>query len=107
MNHLSNNWNKHFVCVFVSPIGTDLLGDFLSSMNVSSVTFIGGVVHDVFQALEGGSLLTDGCLLPQSFVGDGVTGNAFESDCFLAMGDDVTSGDFSSSDKLMVVKVVL
>ena len=33
-------------------------------------------------------------LLPQSFAGDGVTGNAFESEGFLAMGDDGTSGDF-------------
>ena len=48
----------------------------------------------------------DGRLLPQSFVGDGVTGNAFESYCFLATGDDGMSGVFSGSNKLMVVKVV-
>ena len=46
---------------------------------------------------------SDGRLLPQSFVGDGVTGNAYESDCFLAMGDDGKSGVFSS-DELTVVK---
>ena len=47
-----------------------------------------------------GSLSTNGCLLPQSFIfiGDGVTGNAF---------DDGTSGVLSGSDKLMVVNVVL
>ncbi len=45
-----------------------------------------------------GSLSTNGRLLPQSFVGDGVTGNAF---------DDGTSGVLSGSDKLMVVNVVL
>jgi hypothetical protein len=45
-------------------------------------------------------------LLPQSFVGDGVTGNAFELRCFLAMGDDGTLGVLSGSDKLMVVNVV-
>ena len=44
--------------------------------------------------------------LPQSFVGDGVTGNAYESDCFLATGDDGKSGVFSGSDELMVVKMV-
>jgi len=76
-------------------------------MKGSSVTFIGGVVRDVFQALEDGSLLTNGRLLPQSFVGDGVTGNAFELRFFLAMGDDGTSGVLSSSDELMVVDVVL
>ncbi len=48
----------------------------------------------------------DGRLLPQSFVGDGVTGIAYESDCFLATGDDGKSGIFSGSDKLMVVKMV-
>ena len=46
----------------------------------------------------------DGRLLPQSCVGDGVTGKTFKSDCFLAMGDDGTSGVFSASDKLMVAK---
>ncbi len=46
------------------------------------------------------------CLLPLSFVGDGVTGNAFKSDCFLATGDDGISGVFSGSNELMVVKVV-
>ena len=45
--------------------------------------------------------------LPQSFVGDGVTGNAYESDCFLTTGDDGKSGVFSGSDELMVVKVML
>ncbi len=93
-------------CVFVSPIETDLLGGFLSSMNGSSVTLVGSVVRDVFQALEGGSLLMDGRLLPQSFIGDGVTGNAFKSNCFLATGGDGMSGVFLGSDKLMVVKVV-
>ncbi len=48
----------------------------------------------------------DGRLLPQSFVGDGVTSNAYESDCFLATGDDGKSGVFSGSDELMVVKMV-
>ena len=95
-------------CVFLSPIGTDLLGGFLlSSMKGSSVTFDGGVVHDVFQALEEGSLSTNGRLLRQSFVGDGVTGNAFELRCFLAIGDDGLSGVLSGWDKLMVVNVVL
>ncbi len=64
-------------------------------------------MRDVFQALDGGSLSIDGRLLPQSFVGDGVTGNAFKSDCFLAMGNNVMSGVFLGSDKLMVVNVVL
>jgi len=95
-------------CIFLSPIGTDLLGGFLSSsMKGSSVTLVGGVVHDIFQVLEEGSYSTNGRLLPQSFVGDGVTGNAFELHCFLAMGDDGTSGVLSGSDELMVVKVVL
>ena len=66
-------------CIFLSPIGTDLLGGFLSSsMKGSAVTFVGGVVRDVFQVLEEGSLSANGRLLPQTFVGDGVTGNAFE-----------------------------
>jgi hypothetical protein len=76
-------------------------------MKGSSVTFVGGVMHGVFQALEEGSLSTNGCLLPQSFIGDGVTGNAFELGCFLTMGDDGMSDVFSGLDKLMVVKVVL
>jgi hypothetical protein len=63
-------------------------------MKESSVTFVGGVVCDVFQALKEGSLSTDGCLLPQSFVGYGVTGNTFELDCFLATGNDGTAGVF-------------
>ena len=84
-----------------------MLGGFISSTKRSSVTFVGGVVRDDFQALKGGSLSTDGHLLPQSFVGDGVTGNAFESDGFLATCDDGTSGVFLGSDKLMVVKLVL
>ena len=79
MNHFCSNWNSVLSCVFVSPKQIDLLGDFLSSMNGSSVTFVGGVVRDVFQSREGGSLSTDGRLLLQSFVGDGVTGNVFES----------------------------
>ena len=69
-------------CVVLSPIGTDLLGGFLSSMKGSSITFVGGVMRDNFQALKEGSLSTDGCLLPQSFVGDGVTGNIFKFDCY-------------------------
>ena len=93
---------------FLSPIGTDLLGGFLSSsMKGSSVTFVGGVVRDVFQALEESSLSTNERLLPQSFVRDGVTGNTFELCCFLAMGDAGTSGVFSGSDEPMVVKVML
>jgi hypothetical protein len=76
-------------------------------MKGSSVTFVGGVVRDNFQALKGGSLLMDGRLLPQSFVGDGVTGNAFESEGFLATCNDGTAGVFLGSDELMVVKVVL
>ncbi len=79
----------------VSPIRTNKVPDgFLSSMNGSSVTFVGGDVRNVFQSWERGSLSMDGRLLPQSFVGDGVTGNANESDCFLAMGDDGKSGVF-------------
>ena len=85
-----------------------MLGGFLSSsMNRSSVTFIGGVVRNIFQVLEEGSLSTNGRLLPQSFVGDGITGNAFELHCFLAMVDDGTSGVLSGLDELMVVNVVL
>ncbi len=49
---------------------------------------------------------TDGGLLPQSFVGDGVTGKAYESACFLAMGNNGKSGIFSGLDELMVVKMV-
>ncbi len=60
----------------------------------------------MFSNHERGSLSIDGRLLPQSFVGDGVTGNAYESDCFLATGDDGKSGVFSGSDELMVVKMV-
>ena len=63
-------------------------------------------MHDVLKALEGSSLSTNECLLPLSFVGDGVTGNEFKSDCFLATGDDGISGVFSGSSELMVVKVV-
>ncbi len=48
----------------------------------------------------------DGRLLPQSFVGDGVTSNAYKSDCFLATSDDGKSGVFSGSEELMVVKMV-
>ena len=95
------------LCVFVSLIRTNNLADgFLSSMNGSSVTFVGGVVHNVLKALEGGSLSMNECLLPLSFVGDGVTGNAFKSDCLVATGDDGISGVFSGSNELMVVKVV-
>jgi len=64
-------------------------------------------MRNIFQALEEGSLSTNGHFLPQSFVGDGVTGSAFELRCFLAMGDDGTSGVLSGSNILMVVKVVL
>jgi len=52
-------------------------------------------------------LSINGRLLLQSFVGDSVTGNAFELHCFLAMGDDETSGVLSGLDELMVVNVVL
>ncbi len=81
-----------------------MLDGFLLSIKGSSVAFIGGVVRDVFQALKEGSLSTDGRLLPQSFIGDGVTSKTFESNCFLATGNDSTSGVFSGSNKLMVVK---
>ena len=94
-------------CVFVSPIRTNKVADgFLSSMNGSSVTFDGGVVHDVVQSREKGSLSMDGRLLPQSFDGDGVTGNAFDSHCFLATGNNGMSGIFLGLDELMVVKVM-
>jgi len=76
-------------------------------MNGSSITFVGGVVRDIFQALEEGSLLMNGRSLPQSFIGDGVTGIAFELHCFLAMGDDGTAGVLSGSNELMAVNVVL
>ncbi len=75
-------------------------------MNGSSVTFVAVVVRNVFKALEGGSLSMNECLLPLSFVGDGVTGNALKSDCFLATGDDGILDVFLGSDELMVVKVV-
>ena len=68
--------------------------DVLSSIKGSSVTFVGGVACDVFQVLKEGSSLADFHLLAQSFVGDGVTGTTFESDCFLATGDDGVSGVF-------------
>ena len=94
-------------CVFVSPIQTNKVpGGFLSSMNGSFVTFVGGVVRNVFQSREKDSLSMDGRLLTQSFVGDGVTGNAYKSDCFLATGDDGKSGVFSGSDEVMVVKIM-
>ncbi len=51
-------------------------------------------MSDIFKALEGGSLSTNERLLSQSFVGDGVTGNSFESDCFLATGNNGMSGVF-------------
>ncbi len=76
-------------------------------MNGSSVTFVGGVVRDIFQVLEEGSLAANGRLLPQTFVGDGVTGNTFELHCFLAKGNDQMSGVLSGLDELMVVNVVL
>ena len=60
-------------------------------------------MRDVFQALKEGLLLTDGRLLPQSFVEDGVMSKTLESDCFLAAGNDSTSGFFYSNE-LMVVK---
>ena len=63
-------------------------------------------MHDVLKALEGGSLSMNECLFPLSFVGDGVTGNAFKSDCLVATGDDGISGVFSGSNELMVIKVV-
>ncbi len=63
-------------------------------------------MRNVFQSREKGSLSMDGRLLPQSFDGDGVTGNAYESDCFIATGDDGKSGVFSGLDELMVVKMV-
>jgi len=75
-------------------------------MNGSFITFVGGVMRNVFQSREKDSLSTDGRLLPQSFVGDGVTGNVYKSDCFLAMGDDGKPGVFSGSDELMVVKML-
>ena len=50
MNHVCSNWNSVLSCVFVSPKQIDLLGDFLSSMNGSSVTFVGGVVRDVLKS---------------------------------------------------------
>jgi hypothetical protein len=84
-----------------------LLGGFLSSMKGSSFTFVGSVVRAIFQVLDRVSLSMDGCLLPQCFVGDGITGNAFKSDYFLATGNDGMPGVFLGSDKLMVVKVVL
>ena len=80
---------------FLSPIVSDLLGGFLSSMKGSSVTFVGGVVHYFFHALMGGSSSMNGHLLPQSFVGDGIRGNAFELRCFLVIGDDGTAGVLS------------
>jgi hypothetical protein len=106
MNNFRSNWNTRFVVCFLSPIGTNLLGGFLSSMNGSSITFVGGVMRDDFKALEGGSLSTNKCLLPHSFIGDGITGNAFKSDCFLATGNDGMSGVFSGSNELIAVKVV-
>ena len=63
-------------------------------------------MHDVSKALEGASMSMNECLLPLSFVGDGVTGNAFKSDCLVATGDDGISGVFSGSNELMIVKVV-
>ena len=81
-----------------------MLDGFLASIKGSSFIFVGGVLRDVFQALKEGWSSTDGCLLPQSFVGDGVTGKTFKSDCFLAMGDDGTASAFSGLDKLMIVK---
>ena len=71
-----------------------MLGSFLSSMKGSSVPFVGSVLHDFFHALMGGSLSSNGHLLPQSFIGDGITGNAFELGCFLAIGNDRQS-DFA------------
>jgi hypothetical protein len=49
-----------------------------------------------------GSSSTNFCLLSQSFIGDGVTRNTFELDCFLAMGDNGASGVCSGSGGLMV-----
>ena len=92
---------------FLSPIVSDLLGGFLSSMKGSSVTFVGGVVHYFFHALMGGSLSMNGRLLPQSFVGDGVIGNAFKLGCFLAIGDERPSDVVLGWDELMIIKVML
>jgi hypothetical protein len=86
--HLGSNRNSVFSCVVSSLIGTDLLDGFLSWIKESSVTFVGGVKHADFKALQKDSLSTDFHLLPQSFAGDGVTRKTFESNCFLAMGDD-------------------
>jgi len=54
----------------------------------------------------GGLLSTNGRLLPQSFVGDGKTGNAFELGCFLAIGNDRPSGVDLGWDEL-IIKVML
>ena len=47
------------------------------------------------------------CMLQQSFVEDGITGNAFELGCFLAIGNDRPSGVDLSWDELMIIKVML
>jgi len=63
-------------------------------------------MHDFFRALMGGSLSTNGRLLPQSFGGDGITGKAFKVGCFLAICDDRPSDVFLGSDELMIIKVM-
>jgi len=55
----------------------------------------------------GGSLSMNGRLLPQSFVGDGVIGNAFKLGCFLAIGDERPSDVVLGWDELMIIKVML
>jgi hypothetical protein len=62
---------------------------------------------DDFQALKKGLLSMNFCLLPKSFVGDGVTGKTFELGCFLATSNDGASGVVSSSAELMVKKIEL
>ncbi len=59
-------------------------------------------MRDDFRALKEGLLSTNFCLLPHSFIGDGVTGKTFESGCFLATGKDGASGVVSGSAELMV-----
>jgi len=76
-------------------------------MKGSSVLFVGSVVHDFFHALMGGSLSSNGRLLPQSFIGDGITGNAFELGCFLAICNDCPSDVLLGLDELMIIKVML
>jgi hypothetical protein len=53
------NYGRHpvtgisvLMCVVLSPIGTDLLDGFLLSIKGLSVTFVGGIMRDVIQALK-------------------------------------------------------